>query len=188
MWSPKLHRHSHWIICLIMGLLLTTLTVCATGGPQLVDHAFGFDAVRDSPDAQILDYRYGDSQLPGARASKSEIRREVVRQGTNINGPMRRGDSLYVKWRIKSTGQIYEDTVDLKSRLPRDITHDRIHFIVKGSQLYVYLITSEKLRPNPCPPPIERHKLRKSVNPNDRIFATYCSLKIATLYPDQPKQ
>jgi hypothetical protein len=61
---------------------------------------------------------------------------------------MLRGDFLYVKWRIDSTGQVYEDTVDLKSRLPRDITNHEIYFIVKGTQLVVYLITPERRLPD----------------------------------------
>jgi len=84
---------------------------------------------------------------------------------------MLRGDFLYVKWRIKSTGQVYEDTVDLRRRLPADITDHRIHFIVKGPQLYVYLITPER-RPPDMPPNGPR---------------PYQYLKTITIYPDQAK-
>ncbi len=57
------------------------------------------------------------------------------------------GESLYVKWRNKNTGQIYEDTVDLKKLLPRNIENHRIYFIVKDKQLFVYLITPNKRLP-----------------------------------------
>lgn len=59
---------------------------------------------------------------------------------------MPRGDTLYVKWRIKASGAVHEDTVDLRKRMPSDITDHRIHFVVKGPQLYVYLISPQ---PNP---------------------------------------
>ncbi len=60
------------------------------------------------------------------------------------------GESLYVKWRIKSTGEVFEDTVDLKSRLPRDVTSYRIYFVIDVRQLRVYLV-SPILRPPDFP-------------------------------------
>jgi hypothetical protein len=93
-------------------------------------------------------------------------------QGAGIRGEMRRGDFLYVKWRIKSTGQVYEDIVDLRHRLPADITNHRIHFIIKGPQLYVYLITPERRPPD--------------VLPNGP--RPYQYLRTITIYPEQAKQ
>ena len=84
---------------------------------------------------------------------------------------MLRGDELYVKWRIKSTGSVLEDTVDLRSRLPESIKGCEIYFIVKSAQLFVYLITQER-RPPDMPPNGPRHSQH---------------LKTITIYPDQPK-
>lgn len=170
----------------LLGLVLAWLSACASG-PRVVDHAFEFSASSDSPGVAVLDYRYGDSLLPGTRASLDQLRKGRPTGGTGINGPMLVGDTLYVKWRIKATGAVYEDTVDLKSRLPEDITHHLIYFIVSGPQLHVYLIGPEKLNPNPCPSREELRRLGVSGSPSDRIFAKYCNLKIVTLYPDQPQ-
>ncbi len=60
------------------------------------------------------------------------------------------GDTLFVKWRIKATGEVLEDTVNLKSRLPRDITDHKIYFVIQGRQLFVYLVSSV-LRPKDFP-------------------------------------
>jgi hypothetical protein len=57
---------------------------------------------------------------------------------------MLRGEFLHVKWKIKSTGEVYEDKVDLRSRLPRNIKNHTVSFIAKGPQLYVYLVTPER--------------------------------------------
>ena len=56
----------------------------------------------------------------------------------NTAGMMPRGEHLYVKWRIKGTGEVLEDRVDLTKRLPADINDYEIHFAVYGKQLYVY--------------------------------------------------
>lgn len=179
----SLHRFAY----VVVGLVLLGLAACTTE-PRLTDHAFGFDAVHDSPDIEVLNYQYGNSKLPGVRPPEWALKKEgYVAGGTGIHGPMPRGDFLYVKWRIKGTGEVFEDTVDFRSRLPANITDHSIYFIVKGHQLYVYLISPEKLNPNPCPSRNELRRLSDSDIPGDKIFSMYCYRKIFTIYPGQPK-
>lgn len=151
-------------------LVITWILVSCASGPSVVDHAFGFDTRWDSPGVEVLDYRYGSSQLSGVHTPDWMLKDGKSPQMANTNGPMRVGDSLYVKWRIKSTGEIFQDTVDLQHLLPNDIKGHRIYFIVKGSQLYVYLISPER-RPQNIPPN----------GPHG-----YDHLKTITLYPNQP--
>jgi hypothetical protein len=84
---------------------------------------------------------------------------------------MLRGDDLYVKWRSRTTGELFEDTVDLRKRLPRDITGQTVYFAVKGPQLYVYLVSQER-RASSEPPNGPR---------------MYHHLKVTTVYPDGAK-
>ena len=143
------------------------LSACASS-EEIVDHSFAFDALNDSPGVQVLDYRYGSSKLPGA-ANPYYLRKEGRSvQRTNTTGPMRRGDSLYVKWRTLNDNKVYEETVDLRRRLPRDITDSKVYFLIRSSQLYVYLVL-----PRPRPP---------NVLPNGppKYHAQY----VLTIYPD----
>lgn len=167
--------------------IVCALSACASD-PRVIEHAFGFDARWDSPDVEVLDFRYGDSKLPGVRNPDWVLAKGESFQTANTNGPMLVGDSLYVKWRIRSSGDVYQDTVDLRHRLPMDIKDHRIYFIAKGPQLYVYLISPEKLTPNPCPSRDELRRLGNSDTPADRIFSRYCNLKIITIYPDKDKR
>ena len=142
-------------------------SACATG-PQIVDHSFAFDARRDSPGVEVLDYRYGDSDLPGA-SNPDYIRKEgrsLQRQG--VTGPMRKGSSLYVKWRTLTDNKVYQETVDLRKRLPRNITDCEIYFLIRGPRLYVYLVTPEA-RPADVPPNGPR---------------TFHDRKVLTIYPN----
>ena len=50
------------------------------------------------------------------------------------------GDTLYVKWRTRSTNEVFEDLVNLKPLLPADMNRQRIYFVVQGKQLFVYRI------------------------------------------------
>ena len=153
---------------------LTATVVCVVSGcaaePSIVDHTFQFDARWDSPGVQVLDFRYGQSKFPGARNPDYLIREGRSYQQTAITGPMKRPDSLYVKWKTLSDGKIYEDTVDLRKRLPRDFTDSTVYFLIKGQQLYVYLISPER-RP-------------ADVAPNGP--PQYRNRQVVTLYPDKP--
>ena len=115
-----------------------------------VTQAFSFD-MSESPDIELLDYYYGTPNCPSITNPKQFSDQGKCLQRDNAIEPQRRYEKLYAKWRIKSTGQEYEDTVDLRKRLPKDMTNNRIHFSVKNSQLYVYLVTQE-LRPPDMPP------------------------------------
>jgi hypothetical protein len=132
------------IKCLLTCSVL--LAACANT-PAVVDHAFSFDVIVDSPGYEVISYRYGEGRFH-TTSSDSAIRQfGRSHQATGINGPMPLGDSLYVKWRKNSTGQTYEKTIDLKSRLPTHMTNQRIHFVVSEGEIYVYLID-----PLPRPP------------------------------------
>ena len=153
----------------IGGAMVALIMGCANQG--LVFHVFEFDARRDSPDAEILNYRYGDSKQPGARPPEWALRQGKVAQATTIIGEMLRANELYVKWRIRSTGAIFEDTVDLGKRLPRDINRQGVYFVVEGAQLYVYLVSDQRRAPDEPPngPSIYHHR------------------KVTTIYPDRAK-
>lgn len=153
--------------CIAIGVAVCLLAACASRG-TIVDHAFSFDTFSDSPEVEVLDYRYGDSKLPGASVDDTQ-RQGQAPQRINISGPMRLGDSLYVKWRVKTSGAVYERTVDLRNRLPRDMTGQRIHFVPMGSQLSVYLV-SPQVRPNDTPPN------------GPRMYQRYV---VTTIYPDK---
>ena len=136
--------------------VLVLLTACAS---NLAMHSFSFDA-REEPGIEILDYRYGESRQPGARADPSTTR---VRQAVDIIGEMRRPDVLYVRWRDATSGKVYEDTVDFARLLPRDITNHRIHFSIRGPQLFVYLITPQRRMPSDHPVGPLEYRYRKTI-------------------------
>ena len=148
-----------------VGILLSLLllSACASGGPSLVDHAFGFDAVADSPDAQVLDYRYGQSQAPGARMPEWVKTDVGVAGGRHTSGPMAVAESLHVRWRLRGTGEELQETVDLRGRLPADMTGHEIYFIVRGRRLLVYVVSPASLGPGEAVAGMEKfrqHKVR----------------------------
>lgn len=155
---------------LLAVVVCVSLAGCAFS-PQVVHHSFEFDFIADSPNSELLDYRYGNSKNPVARNSEWKRSQGRSDQQSGTTGNLARGDDLFVKWRDKITGHVYEETVDLRNRLPADMTDCRIHFLVKGPQLYVYLIT-----------PTKRAKGEPPNGPK-----MYDDLKTLTIYPDQPK-
>jgi len=124
----------------MLALLLVVLVSGCASTPAVVDHGFAFDMRRDGQNAVVLDYRYGSSRQP-VRAPEWAVREGRSFDFNSVGGPMQRGDALYVKWRDLATGRIHEDTVDLTHRLPADLSGHVVTFLVRGAQLYVYLVS-----------------------------------------------
>ena len=168
--------------CLFVSLMLFGLTACATGGIMNKDvyqaHSFSFDVRQDMPGIEVLDYQYSNPRHNGIKAEPEVVNMGIPINGKAIYGNLLRGDFLYVKWRVKKPGTLlpeylgtYEDRVDLSSRLPTDITGLKIHFIIRETQLYVYLIW----------PYDEKHVYPK----NEKSL--FDRVKYIQIYPDQAK-
>lgn len=156
--------------CAGIPILHFALIGCAMGG-DVVQHSFQFDTLMYSPDAEVLDYQYGSSGKFGTYANKERVQHGSVFTAWSTGGLYPRGEYLYVKWRLKSSGQVYEDKADLRTRLPADIKDHILTCVIKGSQLYVYLICPEKRAPTDPVGPIR----------------TYSHLKQSQIYPDSVK-
>jgi hypothetical protein len=175
----KLHTS---LKCLLVSIFLFSLTACAAaGGGTMVMHSFSFDAQRDSPDVEVLDYQYGGSGVFGTHADKERIALGQIFPADNIAGVMPRGEFLYVKWRIKESGQIYEDKVDLRPRLPADIEGLNIHFVIRGRQLYVFLTWPWDGKP------WEKEPVQNRYVPVPGGVKRFQGSKQVQIYPDQPK-
>jgi hypothetical protein len=157
-----MNRYAKTFFCLFTFILACNLAGCAVTktmtGDDTIQHSFSFDTWefdgRGKQDVEMLDYLYGN---PDGYAIKNPIEyhnRGECAQGTNETHYFPRKDLkiLYVKWRVKSTGEVREVTLDLHKKLPIDFGEDHeIFFSFKGPQLYVYLITPER-RPVDGPP------------------------------------
>jgi hypothetical protein len=128
---------------LVLSLATVSLLAACASGPHLVNHAFSFDGWFDhwADQVDLLEYSYGDQYR--LVQDKVAIGRERLRPQASVNGAIPVGNFLYVKWRIKSTGEVIEDRVDLKSRLPTNMTDHRLAFVIDQRQLYVYLVTPQ---------------------------------------------
>lgn len=172
-----LARLSRWAIVSSLGVIMSTLAACSDGNEQrFAFHGLAYDQAVDMPQVDILDCLYGDGL--GAH-TQQEVDAGKARRGEcgNMFGDMPVGDFLYVKWRDKSTGQVYEDKVDLRKRLPslKEMSGTRIYFLIDANQLYVYLIPKydTESRLNYLSP-------GKPANGPDG----YAFLDVRTLYPD----
>jgi hypothetical protein len=172
-----------------LGILLALSVVgCATGqAGSVVDHSFEFHASTDSPGIQVLAYSYGDSPNTYGgrlRATEEETKNGTVSQGTNITGPITVGKYLYVKWRIKKTGEVFEDTVDLQKQWPRSMADFKIYFIIEDRQLFVYLITELKERPYFTQEQGDEINSFNSRSPRQKSLRKYARSYITLIYPE----
>lgn len=131
-------KYLQWLLVFIFIVQFASPTYALGGGMFI--HNFGFDTLEDSPNIEILDFQYGNSGQYGTYADKHRVSEGKIFAQSNTHGAMPKGEFLYVKWRIKESGQIYEDKVNLKTRLPENIDNCGIRPVIRGTQLYIYVI------------------------------------------------
>jgi len=130
-------------------LLCTFALLACASGPKQVFHSFSFDGRSDkwAEKVDLLEYSYGDGyhkvrdslvnpNYPGIYKGKT-----ALPPRSSVNGSMPLGEFLYVKWRIKETGEVLEDRVDLRERLPKNMAHHTLTFSIDERQLHVFVVT-----------------------------------------------
>ena len=167
----KLIKTLNRLLTRLSGILVMG-SALAANAVETQTYSFQFDLLQDYQHAVILDYWYGNSRADRWIWSPDEFVKEgKTYTSENVFGAMLPGEALYVKWRITDTGKVYEDTVDLRRRLPKNIESHTIYLMIKGPHLYVYLVSPEPRSPN-----------MPSNGPS-----MYAYRKVMTIYPDQPK-
>ena len=155
-------------------IMQCALQGCAFGRQTMVLHSLLFDTFNDNTgDIEVLDYQYGNCERMLC-ANKYRVAEGATFPSGGATGYYSIGEFLYVKWRIKETGQVCEDRVDLTKRLPADMNDRRIYFVVKGEQLYVYLF----------PPPGRGPSVALNRPVSESMSAW---LRKHLIYPDHPK-
>ena len=143
------------------------LAACASH-PKLVWHSFSADGVFDgwAQTVDLLEYKYGDQFAMAQRQNEKGL---GYRFG--VNGPMPVAEFLYVKWRLKATGEVIEQRVDLRDRLPENMEGHYVTFVIDQRQLYVYVATPTEIKVNLPKPPLKtylsRHTVTYEIYPNN---------------------
>lgn len=150
---------------LAAALFIAVTGSCATG-PKLVDHSFSINGWYDgwAKEADLLEYRYGDQY--NMLQKKNE---EGLGYSVGVSAAMPVAEFLYVRWRLKATGEVIEDRVDLRQRLPKDMVRQELTFVIDGRQLYVYIVTQTPITQILPKPPLRtslsRHRLAYEIYP-----------------------
>lgn len=151
----------------------------------MATHQLSFDTIRDSSDgkheeAEILDYQYGSSGQFATFANKEMVSLGKTFRQESISGFMQRGEFLYVKWRILGTEDVFEDRVDFRPRLPDKIENLNLHFVVRGPQLFIFVIYPWDGKP------WERESRRTEFLPIPGGTKRYQGHKYVQIYPEPP--
>jgi hypothetical protein len=178
MLSPLNHVISRWLFTVLLTCLMTTsLTACAKED-RVVFHSFNYNMPVDSPDSELLACQYGNTLGTATAQEVARGERQLDKEiCSNITGEMLIGEFLNVTWRDKATQQVYEERVDLRTRLPSsvDMRGKEVYFLIDNNQLYVYLIPDWDYD-------TKRNHLPSGKPPNGPD--SYAFLDVKTLYPD----
>lgn len=179
-------------IHLFMLICVTSLVACAQGtrtpqyttkwGQQVVFHSFEFDALRDSKDIEVLDYMYKTANEDIVGNPQRDLLNGKTRQSRGDTGVMTVGETLYVKWKIKSTDEVIEKSIDLKPILSASMKDKKLYFILEKENIYVYIISHQPVREN-FTPDVWR-EIRKSILSTrlDRLNF-YAAHNVLQIYP-----
>lgn len=178
----KLVKKFQWLSLL---LILSILTACAGASQVLTNrayHSLSFRPGTESVGIDLLVYRYGSANQFGLRTPSEDAAEGKISSGAAITGLLPVGDDFYAKWRDKNTGQIYEDTVDLKSRLPFSMDRQRLKPIIEGSQLYIYVISYDPVREVMSLADVDQIR-RTHKTPRERVFSFALRNRVIQIYP-----
>ena len=134
----------------IFALAITSLAGCVTTAPKVL-HSYSFALFADGQNIELLDYRFGLESDLALRAAQWQVDEGRVPNQSGVSGYMKVVDRVYVKWKRKPEGTIYEKTVIFGEQLPKDMTRHRIHFGFKNRELVVYLVTPQLLAKGEIP-------------------------------------
>lgn len=159
----KLIVNRHFLKLIFLNVVIFSLVSCITqSGNTMASHIashervfydFEFD-LSSTPDIELIDYTL-ETENPD-HTFKARLfgtaTGPVVLQSYNIGAALHHKPTrLFVKWRIKSTGQEYQETADLRGRLPANMKNSVLTFTMEGkplgTRLYVYLVLHDELRP-----------------------------------------
>jgi hypothetical protein len=127
---------------------------------------------RDDQNAVVLDYRYGTSSH-WIGHTQDEFKDGRVFWWESSGAQFSRSpEFLYVKWRNLTTKEVFQENVDLRNRLPSDLSNKVVSFLIKKDRLYVYVISWDPRPPNTPPN-----------GPKE-----YWGKAVVSIYPDQRAQ
>lgn len=175
-------------------ILVISITACAQGtrtpqyttkwGQQVVFHSFEFDARRDSKDIEVLDFKYATATHIMDRDSPDHRYNGIGAQYTGVTGVMPVGEILYVKWKIKSTGEVIEKSIDLKPILPASMKDKKLYFILENKNIYIYTISHQPVRENFTPAEASQ-KNASLVGTRLYMQGFYATHSMIQIYPTQ---
>ena len=147
----------------------------------VVNHGFEFNAHIDSPDIEILNYEY--STRKPRREDLMGVDGNKVAQASHISGGFPRGDFVYMKWRLRSTGEEFEERVDIRNRLPVDIKDKKIYCVIDGSRLYILLIDFWEYKKRVTTEELNKSRA-EATTPLKRVLNRNILHHIQQIYPD----
>jgi hypothetical protein len=96
-----------------------------------------YNSAADAPDQVLLAYRYGPVN-PTHGVSLQGVAGSLPLRSVNTGGNLPIAEVLYVRWRSSVSGREYEQTVDLRGKLPDNLEGSAIAFVLGEGTVSVY--------------------------------------------------
>lgn len=122
-------------------------------------------------------------QLFNRLAKKQAYVRNPGGQGYYGSNPI--PEKLYVKWRLEATGEVFDDTADLRGKLPLSMEQKTLYFLVWDKQLNIYIEDPAKLIKNNCVPLAyyKKNGPPKFNSADEVVSSRFCENPLLKVYP-----
>lgn len=142
----------------------------------------------DRPTIHVMDYQYSANGKVFVQWDRALRDRGEYSGGIGRYGWYPIPDKLYVKWKLSATNEVFEETVDLQSRLPFQMEGKQIYFLVWDKELHVYLATGPYRPISKHCKPIAYYKENgppKFSSADEAMSFSYCRYPVTKIYPTQ---
>ncbi len=142
----------------------------------------------DRPTTTVIDYQYSANGKVFVQWDRALLAAGRYSGGGGRTGWYPIPDKLYVKWKLDATNEVFEETVDLRSRLPFQMEEKQLYFLVWDKELHVYFSTGP-YRPvnNHCKPLAYYKENGPPVTrtADEAMSLRYCSYPVKKIYPQE---
>lgn len=176
-------------ILVISVTALASLMACSNlaqglpGVPQFATYSTQFSRW-DRPTITVIDYQYSANGKVFEQWSES-LKAEGRNPGEGgYYGYRPVVEKLYVKWKLLATGEVFEETADLREKLPQSMEQKKLHFIVWDKTLHIYISDRIKLSKNDCLPLTYFKKNGPHLaGPDETASNRFCEQPLLKVYP-----
>lgn len=147
------------LLSLILFVSIFVLSGCATSSPKIFT-GFYYNMFEDGQSSKLMKVNFSSKGIPVLLSPDAQGRPgPIAFQTEGSSGGFDLPDHFYVKWQDRGTLVVYESSIDLKGKFPKDMHNTTITFLIKNNMVELYVVLQDAIYKGSTPigPDLYRH-------------------------------